>query len=412
MDAAVRVLYLWDADYPWDVRTEKICAALTAAGDDVHIIARNRGWLDETEHLAEGTVHRLRPWRWAGRGLDAALSFPAFVSPRWAALVRRTMDTVRPDAVIVRDLPLCPLAIRAARRAGVPIVLDMAENYPAMIRAVWTAGRHKPWDVVLRNPWLVAAVERWCLPRLDAVLVVVEESADRLVALGVAAERITVVSNTPPRERATRPGNRARAAGSPLEVIYLGLMEIPRGVEEALRAVRRLRDLGHAVRLRLIGDGRDLHLFEREAAALGLTSRDVQFLGRVPNRRALELVAEADLGLVPHHADEAWNTTIPNKLFDYMAAGLAVVTSDAAPAARIVRETGAGLVFRAGDAEDLARAVAALSDGPRRAACADAARQAILERFHWERDAARLVAAIRRGHDRLALLRAVPAGVR
>jgi hypothetical protein len=32
---ALRVLYLWDADYPWDVRTEKICSALTEAGHEV-----------------------------------------------------------------------------------------------------------------------------------------------------------------------------------------------------------------------------------------------------------------------------------------------------------------------------------------------------------------------------------------
>ena len=51
-----------------------------------------------------------------------------------------------------------------------------------------------------------------------------------------------------------------------------------------------------------------------------------------------------DVGLVPHHADEAWNTTIPNKLFDYMAAGLPVISSDARPCARILRSTGAGLI--------------------------------------------------------------------
>jgi glycosyltransferase involved in cell wall biosynthesis len=390
------VIYLWDADYPWDVRTEKVCAALTAAGDDVHIVARNRGWQDERAPLPEGMVHRMRPWRWAGRGLDAALSFPAFANPRWASLLRRTIADVQPNVLIVRDLPLCPLAINEGRRAGVPVVLDMAENYPAMIRAVWTAGRQKPWDALLRNPRLVAAVERWCLPRLDAVLVVVEESAERLVALGVPPDRITVVSNTPPRERAMRPPLRAGTAGAPLEVIYLGLMEIPRGVEDALRAVRRLRDAGRAVRLRLIGDGRDLHLFEREAADLGLGPGDVEFLGRVPNREALELVARADVGLVPHHADEAWNTTIPNKLFDYMAAGLAVVTSEAAPAARIVRESGAGLVFRSGDAAHLAEALAALTDERRRGVCATAARRTVLERLHWERDAERLVAALRR----------------
>jgi hypothetical protein len=100
-----RVLYVWDADYPWDVRVEKICAALANAGHEVHIVARNRAGKVEREVLPEGTVHRMPRWPWAGR-FDAALGFPAFFNPRWASLLDRTIRAVRPDVVIARDLPL------------------------------------------------------------------------------------------------------------------------------------------------------------------------------------------------------------------------------------------------------------------------------------------------------------------
>jgi hypothetical protein len=104
----LRVVYLWDADYPWDVRVEKICASLTAAGHEVHIVARNRRWDAERERLPEGTVHRMHPWRWIGRRLDEALGFPAFFSPRWGTLLSRTVREVNAHAIIARDLPLCP----------------------------------------------------------------------------------------------------------------------------------------------------------------------------------------------------------------------------------------------------------------------------------------------------------------
>jgi glycosyltransferase involved in cell wall biosynthesis len=276
-------------------------------------------------------------------------------------------------------------------------VLDMAENYPAMIQAVWTAGRQRPVDFLVRNPRLVAAVERYCLPRLDGILVVVEESAARLARLGVPRERIAVVSNTPRRARAEQPlERRPRTPGQPLEIVYLGLMEIPRGVGELIAALGRLRQDHHAVHLRLIGEGRDRHLFEAQAARLELRSDVVEFLGYVENRRALELVAQADIGVLPHHADEAWNTTIPNKLFDYMAAGLAVITSDAVPAARIVMETGAGRVFPSGDAHALAEAILALEDSARRRVCGEAARRAVVSRYHWENDAVTLTTALTR----------------
>ena len=82
-ERSLRVVYLWDADYPWDVRTEKVCATLASAGHDVHVVARNRAWRSTRECLPEGTVHRMQPWRFAGRRLDNLLGFPLFFSPRW-----------------------------------------------------------------------------------------------------------------------------------------------------------------------------------------------------------------------------------------------------------------------------------------------------------------------------------------
>lgn len=392
--STMRIVYLWDADYPWDVRTEKVCAALTGAGHDVVIAARNRGWRVETERLAEGTVRRMRPWRWIGRRLDGILSFPAFFSPRWTGLLAAAVRESGAELVIVRDLPLCPAAIRVARRRGVPVVLDMAENYPAMLRETWDAGRRRPWDLLVRNPALAAAVERWCLPRVDRVITVVAESAARLVGMGVPAERVDVVSNTPPRARALRAAPRETGIGTPLTLVYVGLMEVPRGVRELLDAVAKLRAEGADVRLRLVGGGRDLPLFRAHAAALGLDARAVELTGHLPHAEAMRAVARADVGVVPHHADEAWNSTIPNKLFDYMAAGLPVVSSDAAPAARILAETGAGVVFRSGDANSLARAVRRMMNPAARLRMGRAGREAVRARYHWEADSAVLLHAV------------------
>lgn len=389
----MRIVYLWDADYPWDVRTEKVCAALTDAGHHVVIAARNRGWRAQTERLPEGTVRRMRPWRRIGRRMDGILSFPAFFSPRWTGLLADAVREADAELVIVRDLPLCPAAVRVARRFRIPVILDMAENYPAMLRETWEAGRRRPWDVLVRNPALAAAVERWCLPRVDRVIAVVAESAKRLVGLGVPAARIDVVSNTPPRMRALTITRDVRI-GTPLSLVYVGLMEVPRGIRELLDAVAELRREGADVRLRLVGGGRDLEIFRAHAAALGLDGDAVEFTGQVPHAQAMRAVAQADVGVVPHHADEAWNTTIPNKLFDYMAAGLPVVSSDAAPAARILAETGAGLVFRSGHVDSLAEAVRRMMNPAARLRMGRAGREAVRARYNWEADSAVLLHAV------------------
>jgi glycosyltransferase involved in cell wall biosynthesis len=403
----MRVLKVWDSEYPWDVRAEKICRTLTEAGHEVHMVARNRDRRPVRQELPECSVHRLRPWRWAGETLDRASQFPAFFNPRWLALMFSVGRRHGVELVLVRDVPLAPTAIWAARLLSVPVVLDMAENYPAMIRDLWTTGATRRGDWLVRNPKAVAAVERWVLARVDHVLAMVEESRDRLVRMGVPEGRVTIVSNTPSLARlaefeAIRGGASVSArraipdAGAPLRVVYLGLMEEARGVGTALEAVAMARREGTPIALDLIGDGRALAALQARARTLGLGEDAVRFHGFLPYRQALEDVARADAGLIPHFANESWQTTVPNKLFDYMSLGLPVVASDAAPVARILEETGAGVTFRDRDAADLARVLAALCSDPGRHAMGEAGRRAVRTHYNWEADAARLSRALER----------------
>lgn len=394
------MLKVWDAEYPWDVRTEKVCQALTSAGYGVHMVARNRDGRALEEKLPECTVHRLAPWRSFGRRVDAASQFPAFFNPRWTSRMREVGQRERAQVVLVRDLPLAPAAIRVAQQLKLPVVLDMAENYPAMIRDLWTTGATRLGDRFVRNPKMVEAVENWVLPRLDHCVVVVEESRDRLIKLGVSAKRITVVSNTPARTRideyaAIRDGATAEISDAPLRLTYLGLMEEARGVRLVLDAVARLARDGVVVALDLIGDGRARVALEAHATSLGLDTTLVRFYGHVPYREALAIVAKADAGLIPHYANESWETTIPNKLFDYMSLGLAVISSDVTPVKRVLGETRAGVTFRDRDADDLARVLRLLNRSAARVQGVNG-RQAVRGRYHWELDAEHLVTVLDR----------------
>jgi glycosyltransferase involved in cell wall biosynthesis len=397
----MNVLKVWTAEYPWDVRVEKVSKTLTSAGHAVHLLARNRDRRAELEALQECVVHRLRPWSLLGRRLDAASQFPAFCNPRWLGHIDRMGREVGADLILCRDLPLAPAAIRAARRLRVPMVLDMAENYPAMIRDLWLTGATRFGDAVVRNPRAAEAVERWTVERSDHILVVVEESAERLAAMGVPPGKITVVSNTPSLSRLSEGWAPARSeigSSSPtrhrrLSLVYLGLLEKARGVGIVLDAVAHCRAKGIALDLVLIGEGRARADFEAQAAALEL-SDSVHFRGYVPYAEALAAVARADVGLIPHFANESWNTTIPNKLFDYMAAGLPVLASDARPVRRVIDQTGCGLWFRSGDVGDLAAKLETLAGLDSLRHFGEAGRAAIREGMNWEADGSRLVTAL------------------
>jgi len=386
----LRVLYVWDADYPWDVRTEKVCRALVSAGHRVVIAARNLRGSPRSEALEEGLVERLPAGPRPGRRI---VSFPAFFNPLWlthlAALVRRH----RIDLVMVRDLPLAPTALLVAR-GRVPVVLDMAENYPAMIQDIWTDGRRGPFDLLVRNPRLVSLLERRTIGRMDHIITVVEESSERIIRLGVPRERTSVVSNTPSKTRVTGPPERRE--GEPLRVVYLGLMEKHRGIGCVLDAAALLHRTGVAYHLDVVGDGRDYSRFREYATELGLPAERVTFHGRLPHAEAIQVVTRAHVGLVPHEARESWNTTIPNKLFDYMAGGLAVVSSDAAPAARVIGETGAGLVFPSGDGSQLAEQIQKCLDLATWQQFGRAGQAAIRSRYNWEADTSVLLNVIDR----------------
>lgn len=391
----MRILYVWDSDYPWEVRVQKVCRTLADHGHSVEILARNRSWRPPGAEAPEGRITRLRPWTWAGKRLDALLSFPAFVNPRWVHFLYRAVCRARPDLIIVRELPLALTAAWAGRRSGVPVILDMAENYPAMIKLIWTTGRARPVDWIVRNPRAVAMVERWAVQLMDRIWVDVEEQRDRLCLLGVPLPPLDVIRNTPSITAITSPpASRGPRNGCVLEVAYLGILEIQRGVGDLLAAVALLRDRGQRVRAVIIGSGRDEGLFRKQAKELGLADGLIEFAGFLPHEEAIRRVAAADVGVNPIHRNEKHDTTLPNKLFDYMAVGLPVVTSDSAPSARVVRSTGCGEVFRSGDAEDLASALERLLSNEIRARMGGCGQTAVRDNYHWEQDAERLLASV------------------
>jgi glycosyltransferase involved in cell wall biosynthesis len=393
----MRIAIVWKNDYPWDVRVEKIAHALRDAGHDVFILSANVQGRARNELIDGLHIRRLpaTPLRW----LNAAISIPFYLNPFWFRLAARVVERERMDLVIVRDLPLILVGVWLKMRLKLPLVLDMAEDYPAMYRESIDLGGWRAWVArIVKNPSLMAYVERRMVPLVDHTLVVVEESARRLQRqLGIPQARISVVSNTPPLNgfdaldaRLDRDGQHG------LLLVYTGFVQDARGLEVVVDAVGLLRARGLDVRFRIVGDGPFRPRLERRVAMHGLQDA-VEFTGWVAHSEVAQHVREADVGVIPHPKNDHTDTTIPNKLFDYMACGRPVIVSNAAPMERIVRDEGCGTVFEAGSAESLARAIAGMS--PDRAALEAMGRrgaEAVRRRFHWAHDAAELEKAVAR----------------
>jgi glycosyltransferase involved in cell wall biosynthesis len=392
----MRICKIWDADYPWDVRVEKVINAMGEAGWHVDLVCRNEKRLPRLERNGHLHIHRLPYLSPALGQFNRLVNFPYFFNPVWICNILSVCSQTRPDVILVRDLPLALTGIFAGRVLGLPIVLDIAENYPAMLRDTWRLGPFRPSRVFVRNPKIAEWVERYALPHADHVIVVVEESAARLLRLGVNPSMVSVVSNTPPRGRIDGLSRLNRPAdipwGDPL-LIYLGNLEPGRGVDTLIAALPGVLQMAPRAHLVIIGTGSQSDWLRAQVFRFRV-QRSVTFLGWVPHGLAQSYLPFADICVVPHDSTASNNTTISNKLFDYMAAGKVVVVSDSPPTARVVRSVGCGLVFPAGDSCALAEKVGELLSPGNRDEMGQRGRNAIKYEYNWEHDSQVLLEAL------------------
>ena len=118
---------VWDADYPWDVRVEKVSRSL-GREHEVHLVSRNLK-RQATYELRDGLhIHRLPLMSWAPDRLHAVLGFPAFFNPLWIRAIWRTARRSGAQVLLVRDLPLALSSVLVGRALGVPVVGSVASR--------------------------------------------------------------------------------------------------------------------------------------------------------------------------------------------------------------------------------------------------------------------------------------------
>lgn len=400
--AGMKVCHVHQDEYPWDIRIEKISDSLARAGHETVIVSRNRSGLPRRQQL-DGGVKVIRlpiGWTTFDRNL---MNFPAFFSPWWLWSIVRAVQASQLDLILVRDLPLAPTAVWAGRVTGTPVVMDMAENYPAMLQATWAHRPPNAFDRIVRNPDLLRQLERWILPQLDGILVVSKASQDRVVSLTAERVPVWVVGNTPRLERQTldvRSDLADRIAAHPgLVLLYVGNMDAKRGLDTVVRALPIIKRSDPRVLAVIVGKGTEERKLRSMAAELGV-SDNVLMPGWVDQREVPSIVAASDIGLIPHRLSEHTDTTIPNKIYDYMAKGLPVVVTPCRSLLEIVESNRCGVAFPDGDHVGLASAVQSLADAEVRERLGSSGRQAISERFNWDQDTAVLLNALEQSHAR------------
>jgi len=332
----MRIAMLLHKSVVLDSRVRREAGALARAGHDVTVLELAR--VPAGARLDGYARQSVQPPPWMRRLLPFHLYRLAFL----AGFVRG-IRRLRPDVVHAHDAAMLLPGIIGARLTGALLVYDsheLATSVPYRDRA-WT--------------WFVAAIERVVVPRCAAVITVSDGIAERLRARYRLPLDPTVVRNVSELHVEGAGGLRLAMgldASTPL-ILHQGAPAPARGCEVLVEALTHLE----GVHLAFLGDAQDGYGEELRAAVRDFGVEDrVALIASVPLAELLAHTAEADVGVtLLQDTCENHRLALPNKLFEYIAAGVPVVASALPETQRLIDRHGVGWCSPPEDPEALAQ---------------------------------------------------------
>jgi glycogen synthase len=364
-----RLLLLTPAELTRDVRARRAAQAAVERGFEViglcgQISGESAVPLEGVTVRRVGSAGRINPlWFGAAPGR----SEPRFVRElralfrlgrlltRAARLWRAGRRLGRFDVVHANDLDTLPVGLALARRSRARLVYDAHELYSEF---------EAPAPRLARR--LVLLLEGALARRSDAVVTVSDGVADELRRRLRLSVRPLVVLNAPRRAGVAAPQT---PANGPLRAIYQGGLGPGRGLDDLLTAADA-SGVSLALRIRMA----DPNALRSLLAERGLAER-VRVLEPVPPADVLDALREFDVGLIfdrPQSRNS--DLSVPNKLFEYLMAGLAVVAPRLETIGPLVDDEGVGLTYDPQQADGLATTLERLAGD--RAALAEMRRRA------------------------------------
>lgn len=278
------------------------------------------------------------------------------------------------DVFHSHDLNTLWIGHRCKQKTGKALVYDTHELATERSRMGYWWKKRSVWT------------ERRWLPSADAMIAAAPSWTEHIRVLHGSVPSITATVLNVPERFDFEPKDIKAATGIASEtpvVLYQGSIQENRGIEPAIDAVAKMPDVAMVI----VGYGYHRPYLEQLVRDRNLDDR-VKFFGPIPNRELLAYTATADLGLANIVSSSlSYHTCLPNKLFEYMMAGIPVIGSRGPAIAQIVEETGAGEVAEATDSDELVAAIRTILAHPEK--YRDAAARAT-DRYHWAVEAKEL----------------------
>lgn len=367
----IKVAHLTSAHMPTDTRIfHKECKTLVGAGYEVVLIVQG-----EEPAVVDGV--RLRPVPKPGGRKER------FLRTTWQVFQAALEENA--DIYHFHDPELLPIGFLLKAR-GKRVVYDVHEDVPRQI---------------LTKAWIPALFRRLAGLAMEVAETAGAASFDGLVTATPAIARRfpgakTITANNFPFKRELASASAGAYGDREMLALYTGSISDIRGIHEMLDAFALLPPHLHA-RLAVAGLFSPPEL--REAAERHPAWGCIEFYGWVSREGLRDLSARARLGLVLFHPVPNHVESQPNKLFEYMAAGLPVVASDFPLWRELVGRARCGILVDPLDPSAIASAVEWLFTHPTEArAMGQRGQEAVQTTFNWESEAGKLL----QFYDRLA----------
>ena len=374
-----KIVYIWKSPYPWDVRVEKICKSLSKEYE-VLILARWDGEPKKAELIDGITVRRV------GFGEKSYKSLPLSFNPIWKKELKKVIEGYKPDMIIVREIMLGTLAGKIGIKYQIPVVMDMAENYPAVIKLFKKYKKNYFSRLLIHTLDLARVVEKRSLKLIKNIIVVCDEQKQRLQKEKFYNNHnIVVIENTPPYENDSKLNKKYEY---PI-FGHHGNLTADKSIFQFLKAVIELLDEGKKLELHIMGKGEIYNETKALIDESGHTG-NIKMYGNWNKEKFIEYLTNINIGALPYQVNDFTNTTNFNKYFDFLKYGIPVLTSDTEPMSRVNSEYNCGVSTDVESINDIKKAILSF-DSSNYINYSDSAYKAYEEKYNWDVDEKQLL---------------------
>jgi len=381
----MRIGMILDKTYPPDPRVHNEAITLLKNGHEVFLFCLQYGDQKDYEKLEGLKIYRYNTNRFIYKASALAYTIPVYTYIM-AKKIRDFLKMNRIEVIHVHDMVVAPAAFRANKNFKLPVVLDLHENRPEIMKEY-------PHLKKLPNKYLISPkkwknVEGELIRKSNKTIVVTAEAREEILKRKLVDEnRVVVVPNTVSSsfyENYHLDQNLLKRYKDQFMVLYIGDTGLRRGLMTGIEAMPALKNKIKNTRLVIVGTSSADENLKAKVRELGIGDL-VDFEGWKEPELFQTYIAASTVCISPLLRNLHHDTTYANKIFQYMALAKPLLVSDATAQKNIILEAGCGLVHEAGNTVDYIKNLITLYEDPdKRSKLGAQGKEFITQKFNWE----------------------------